>query len=164
MPWDRDVDVIAAKETDQRERFQIQKGFGVQRILSDEQVGSVIAMAFNEFGHIIVSQEGGPLLLVFDKDEDGVPEHVRTYCDKVKSCQGILPLNGEVFVTGDGPQGSALYRLTDSDRNGTLEQVKAIVKFKGNGGEHGPHGLRLGPDGMIYCCRGQPFASRRQNG
>ena len=154
VPWDRDVDVVAEKQADQRERFQIQKGFGVQRVLSDEQVGSVIAMTFNEFGHIIVSQEGGPLLLVFDKDEDGVPEQVRTYCDSVKSCQGILALNGEVFVTGEGPEGSALYRLSDSDRNGTLEQVKAIVKFKGNAGEHGPHGIRLGPDGMIYVSVG----------
>ena len=145
VPWDRDVDVVAEKQTEQRERFQIQKGFGVQRVLSDEQVGSIIAMTFNEFGHIILSQEDGPLLLVFDKDEDGIPEQVRTYCDKVKSCQGILALNGEVFVTGDGPEGAALYRLTDVDRNGTLEQVKAIVKFKGNGGEHGPHGIRLGP-------------------
>lgn len=154
VPWDRDVDVVAEKQSDQRERFQIQKGFGVQRVLNDDQVGSVIAMTFNEFGHMIVSREGGPLLLVFDKDEDGVPEHVRTYCDKVKSCQGILALNGEVFVTGEGPQGSALYRLTDTDRNGTLEQVTAIVKFEGHGGEHGPHGIRLGPDGMIYVAVG----------
>lgn len=153
-PWDRDEDVAIAEESEQRERFQIQKGFGVQRVLSDDEVGSVIAMTFNEFGHIILSKENGPLLLVFDKDEDGVPEHIRTYCDKVKSCQGILALNGEVFVTGDGPDGTALYRLTDGDRNGTLEKVKPILKFKGTPGEHGPHGLRLGPDGMIYVSLG----------
>ncbi len=155
-PWDHDPQVAATPETesDQRERFQIQRGFGVQRVLNDEKVGSVIAMTFNEFGHIIVSQEGGPLLLVFDADKDGVPEKVRTYCDEVTSCQGILPLNGEVFVTGDGPDGSALYRLTDEDRNGSLEKVKTVLKFKGKSGEHGPHGLRLGPDGMIYIAVG----------
>lgn len=163
-PWDREDDMVAETETEQRERFQIQKGFGVQRVLNDEQVGSVIAMAFNEFGHMILSREGGPLLLVFDKDEDGVPEKVRTYCDKVKSCQGILALNGEVFVTGDGPDGSALYRLTDSDRNGTLEQVRTVVKFKGSGGEHGPHGLRLGPDGMIYVAVGSHVQATGKTG
>ena len=153
-PWDHDEQVATAVQTDQRERFQIQRGFGVQRLLDDDKVGSVIAMTFNEFGHLLVSQENGPLLLVFDADGDGVAENVRTYCDKVKSCQGILPLNGEVFVTGEGPEGTALYRLTDSDRNGTLEKAEAIVKFKGQSGEHGPHGLRLGPDGMIYVAVG----------
>ncbi len=82
VPWDRDEDVVAATQSDQRERFQIQKGFGVQRVLNDENIGSIIAMTFNEFGHLLLSQEGGPLLLVFDQDEDGVPETVRTYCEK----------------------------------------------------------------------------------
>ncbi len=164
VPWDQDEDVVAEKQAEQRERFQIQKGFGVQRLLNDEKIGSIIAMTFNEFGHIILSQEGGPLLLVFDKDNDGVPEHVRTYCDQVESCHGILALNGEVFVTGKGPEGIALYRLSDEDRNGTLEAVRAIVKFKGSGGEHGPHGLRLGPDGMIYVAVGSHSQAAGKSG
>ncbi|MEM9826599.1 MAG: c-type cytochrome [Planctomycetota bacterium] len=146
--------IADATPVENRERFQIQRGFGVQRLLADDQIGSVIAMTFNEFGHMILSQEKGPLLLVFDKDEDGVPETVRTYCEDVESCQGILALNGDVFVTGMGEEGHALYRCSDRDRNGTLETVRAILKFKGPFGEHGAHGLRLGPDGMIYVSLG----------
>ncbi|MDB4678997.1 HEAT repeat domain-containing protein [Rhodopirellula sp.] len=154
VPWDRAVDVAVETQSEQQERFQIQKGFGVQRVLDDQAVGSIIAMTFNEFGHIIASQENGPLLLISDKNGDGIPEHVSEYCDQIKNCHGILALNGEVFATGDGPEGTALYRLRDEDRNGTLEQLDAMVKFKKSGGEHGPHGIRLGPDGMIYIAVG----------
>lgn len=163
-PFDRQEQVVATEQVERRERFQIQRGFGVQRLLDDEQVGSVIAMTFNEFGHLIVSQEGGPLLLVYDKDDDGVIEHVRTYCEKVTSCQGLLALNGEIFATGMGPEGHALYRCSDNDRNGSLESVKAIVKFKGAFGEHGAHGIRLGPDGMIYVTLGSHVTAVGQRG
>jgi len=145
---------LVESSDEKTERFQIQKGFSIQRLLNNSQVGSVIAIAFNEFGHIIASKEGGPLLLLVDRDGDGVHEDVRTYCEKVTSCQGILPLNGEVFVTGIGPEGDGLYRLGDQDRNGSLETIKKIVGFIGQSGEHGPHGLVLGPDGMIYISVG----------
>ncbi len=154
VPWDRQQDIAVESQKEQSERFQIQRGFGVQRVLNDEQVGSVIAMAFDEFGHVVLSQEQGPLLIAVDRDDDGVPEDVRIYCDQVESVQGILPLNGDVFVTGKGPEGTALYRLSDKDRDGMLETVKTLMKFRGEGGEHGPHGLRLGPDGMIYVSLG----------
>ncbi len=154
VPWDRQPDVVAATEHQESARFQIQEGFGVQRVLTDDQVGSLIAMDFNEFGHLIAARENGPLLLIFDKDGDSIPEEVRTYCEAVQSVQGILSLNGEVFVTGQGPDGMALYRLTDGDRNGTLEQVRTILKFEGTPGEHGPHGIGLGPDGMLYITVG----------
>ncbi len=153
-PFDQSQDVVAEAEVERKERFQIQKGFGVQRILKDDSIGSVISMAFNEFGHLLLSRENGPLLLVHDKDDDGIPENVRTYCDEVRNCQGILPLNGDVYVTGQGPDGWALYHLQDLDRNGSLEEIETVLKFAGKGGEYGPHALRLGPDGMIYISIG----------
>jgi putative membrane-bound dehydrogenase-like protein len=152
-PWDRREEV-AASSSHEGERFRAPQGFKVERILDDEQAGSLIAMAFNEFGHIIASQEGGPLLLFYDSDKDGKADRSRTYCEAIKNIQGILPLNGDVFVTGEGDEGPGLYRLTDADRNGTLEKITKLLGFKGSAGEHGAHGITLGPDGMIYVVVG----------
>lgn len=152
-PFDRPATVAADSPKDHK-RFQINREFRIQRVLDDDATGSLIAMTFNEFGQIIASKEGGPLLLISDKNDDKVPDESAVYCDKVKSCQGILALNGEVYATGDGPDGAALYRLSASKPGGTLDRIKTLLKFKGELGEHGAHGLTLGPDGMIYIVVG----------
>lgn len=152
-PWDR-RDTVPAKEIAKSERFTIDPNFDVQMVMAGEQTGSLIAMTFNEFGHILAAKEGGGLLLIYDANGDKVPERVRTYCDKVQNIQGILALNGDVFVTGEGPEGYGLYRLSDKDRDGVLENVRTLVRFKCTVGEHGPHGIVLGPDGLIYIVVG----------
>lgn len=161
-PWDRAPDVEVKGQTEHK-RFQISREFEVKRLLDGEETGSLIAMAFNEFGQIVASQEGGPLLLIDLPDEEkaanGAQPKVSVYCDLVESCQGVLPLNGDVYVTGEGPDGLALYRLADLDRDGVLEDAKVIMPFKGGPGEHGPHGLTLGPDGLIYAVIGNHAAA-----
>ena len=152
-PWDRSEE-SGANQLSENQRFRINQEFVVEEILDTKAVGSLINMAFNEFGHIIASREGGPLLLIYDSDKDGVPDKTRDYCDLVQNIQGILPLNGDVFVTGDGKEGSGVYRLIDADRNGSIDQAEKVIGFKGQLGEHGAHGLALGPDGFVYCVLG----------
>ena len=135
-------------------RFEIDPEFTVTKVLSGSETGSLVAMEFNEFGKILLSREGGPLLIADPTKQLTDPDRVRVYCDQVNTCQGILPLNGDVYVTGSGPQGLGLYRLSDSDRDGMLEVKAKLASFAGNLGEHGPHGLQLGPDGMLYVIIG----------
>ncbi|MFT7630843.1 MAG: glucose/arabinose dehydrogenase, partial [Mariniblastus sp.] len=135
-------------------KFEIDPEFTVQQVLGGDETGSLIAMEFNEFGKLLLSREGGPLLIADPTRQVGDPLRVRVYCDQVSTCQGIVALNGDVFVTGNGPQGLGLYRLHDSDRDGMLEVQTKLAGFNGELGEHGPHGLQLGPDGMLYVIIG----------
>jgi putative heme-binding domain-containing protein len=135
-------------------RFEVRPEFRVQWVVKPEGTGSLLAMTFDEFGNILASRENGPLLLIIDRDKDGVADDVTVYCDKISNCQGILAMNGEVYATADGPDGAALYRLQDDDRDGVADKVQAVVRFQGDMQEHGPHGLRLGPDGLIYMVCG----------
>jgi putative heme-binding domain-containing protein len=137
-------------------RFKLPPDFRVERVVSPMQTGSLIAMAFDEWGNILASREGGYVQLIEDRDNDGRWETVKPINDKIRHVQGVLPLNREVYVIGHGPDGAGLYRLTDEDgdREGVAEVVTPLLKFKGGMSEHGPHALTLGPDGWLYVLIG----------
>ncbi len=51
-----------------------------------------------------------------------------------------------LYVCGNGSRGVGLYRLRDTDGDHQYDQITHLKEIRG-GGEHGPHGLRLTPDG-----------------
>jgi putative heme-binding domain-containing protein len=149
LPWGDEV-VIGNEGS----RFLHDPEFVVERLLTDEQAGSLIAMAFMASGDILASKEDGPLLLVADKNKDGTFESVEPFCREVRNVQGILPLGNRVYVVGDGPTGGALYQITDQNSDGRSDSLKSIFRFRGVIGEHGPHTVRIGPDGLLYVLSG----------
>lgn len=149
LPWGNEIVIEGVGA-----RFLVDKEFEVERIMRDDEVGSLIAMTFDSRGNIFASQEGGHLMLLTDADGNGIHDKATTFCDKVKNSQGLLAIGLRLFVVGDGPEGMGLYRLRDVDRNGEADEIVKLLSFKGSKGEHGAHGLRLGPDGLIYVIVG----------
>ncbi len=149
LPWGNEVMVAGA-----RERFKVLPKFRVEQIVDSKETGSLIAMTFDEFGQIIASRENGALVLVRDQDRNGTLDTVTTFSEDVKGAQGLLSVSGKIFAVGTGPEGTALYRLADVDRDGQADEIESLLKFSGEMGEHGPHSLALGPDGLLYMVVG----------
>jgi putative heme-binding domain-containing protein len=149
LPWGNEV-----TSAGDNGRYRITPEFHVEWVIDPKETGSLIAMTFDEFGQIIAAREGGALIVIRDSDRDGLVDTVSTYCEEIKNCQGILAISGKVYAVGDGPEGAALYRLSDEDQNGRADDIEAVIKFGGEMGEHGPHALTLGPDGLIYMLLG----------
>jgi putative heme-binding domain-containing protein len=149
LPWGDEI-VVA----DEGSRFLIDPEFVIERMVTNEQVGSLIAMTFNAAGDILASREGGPLLLIRRKEKQGAFDTFEPFCQEVRNVQGILSVGNRVFAVGDGPAGGALYQMVDKDADGKSDELTALVRFRGVIGEHGPHTVRLGPDGLLYLLSG----------
>ena len=51
-----------------------------------------------------------------------------------------------LYLSVNGGPGSGLYRAKDTDDDDQFDECVKLKEFRG-GGEHGPHALRLSPDG-----------------
>lgn len=150
-PWRGQVHLPGEIDPD---RFTTPENVMVELVAMPQDTGTLVAMTFTEDGHILASQERGPLLLLRDKDEDGNYESVSTFCNQVDFCQGILVLEDRVLAVGNGPEGTGLYKLTDVDGDDKIDEVKLLIESTVGMQDHGPHVPVLGPDGFIYLLMG----------
>jgi putative heme-binding domain-containing protein len=133
-------------------------GFKVELLYSVPKAtqGSWVSMTPDPKGRLIVSDQSGSLYRV----TPGLSED-ETQIEKIDlpigSAQGLLYAHDALYVVVNGSLpdggGSGLYRVRDTDGDDKFDEVALLKKFEG-GGEHGPHALRLGPDGSIYVIAG----------
>jgi putative heme-binding domain-containing protein len=145
------------------ERFTVPKGFVVEEVvpplpeskyLNPRLPFSLINMCFDDKGRLLVSQERGPVLLCTDPNKRGVFQTIKPYCSQVKSCQGMCWVRDALLLVGDGPQGTGLYRVRDTQGKDVIDQVELLHRFRGSMGEHGPHAILHGPDDWLYVVTG----------
>jgi putative heme-binding domain-containing protein len=90
------------------------------------------------------------------------PEDVDSLDLNIGYAQGLLWAFNSLYVVvvkrleDKGPENlsSGVFRMSDSDGDGTLEKVEKILEVDGYS-EHGPHTMRIGPDGKsLYLIAG----------
>ena len=85
--------------------FAAQKGFHVEMAAKNpdpKDVFSLVNMTFDAKGRLLVSQEGGPILLCTDPDKDGVLQEVKDYCTQVKNCHGMCWVKDALYSSATG--------------------------------------------------------------
>jgi putative heme-binding domain-containing protein len=143
-------------------RFKVPEGFKVEEIVRNpytlpgapKKPFSLINMCFDAKGRLLVSEEGGPTLLCSSPDTDGVLQDVKPYCPQVTSSHGMCWVDDALYLVGNGPKGTGLYRCRDTKGADVIDEVTLIHAFNGGIGEHGPHAVIHGPDNFLYVVIG----------
>ncbi len=154
QPWGN---VFEPAKATKAETLEVPKGFEVDLVLSSQRgQGSWIAMTFDDQGRTIISpqSDNDPLLRISNIDSDE-PMIESLNSTKVRHAMGLLYAHDSLYINGHGPNGTGLYRWIDSNKDDqwTDDETHFLKTIRGEG-EHGYHGLRLGPDGMIYMMNG----------
>lgn len=168
------VPEVAASTTDatqQTDAFLLLPGFQVERLFTvpKEKLGSWVAITFDNKGRLIASDQGGLGLCRITPAPVGSKDHtkVEKLDVQITSAQGLLYAFDSLYLSVNGGPGSGLYRAKDTDGDDQFDKVEKLKEI-GGAGEHGPHALRLSPDGKsIYLIGGNhtktPF-DRKLNG
>jgi putative heme-binding domain-containing protein len=126
-------------------------GFKVELLHSaTPEEGSWISMAADNKGRLIISPQSKGQLLRITLSHGAVAK-IERIDQPVYNAMGLLYDGHTLFVNGEGPQGIGLYSLR-AKGNG-FEAPVLLQSVKGSG-EHGSHGLVMGPDHKLYVVAG----------
>ena len=130
--------------------FVVLPGFQVEKLFTvpQKQLGSWVNLTADDKGRLIASDQGNLGLVRITPGKVGTDEEtkVEKIPAKVSGAQGLLWHKGALYVVCNGGPGSGLYRVTSSKNDDVLDKVEKLKAING-GGEHGPHAVRLAPDG-----------------
>ena len=117
--------------------------------------GSWSAMTVDDRGRVVISPQYGPLLRITPSEVEGGTARVERLHEDVGRAQGLLVVGDDIYVNvaDDPARTGGLWRFRDGDGDDAYETVERLGAY-GSGSEHGPHGMVLGPDGMIWMVNG----------
>lgn len=141
-----------------RDVFNVPAGFRVERLFTvpKDTLGSWVNITFDDKGRLLASDQEGKGLCRITPPPLGSnqPTKVEQLDVKISAAQGMLYAFGSLYLSVNGGPGSGLYRVRDTNGDDQFDEVVKLFAIRG-GGEHGPHGLALSPDGKsIYLACG----------
>ena len=116
--------------------------------------GSWVCMAVDDKGRLYISPQGKEDMLRASLTAEGQVQKIEPIELPVTGAMGMLWAFDSLYVSGEGPDGQAIYRLRDTDRDDVLDEAKLFKKVPGGAGEHGAHAIVLGPDNKLYIAHG----------
>lgn len=156
------------------DKLKLPDGFEAELLYSpgENDQGSWVAMTFDDKGRMITSDQYGFLYrlelppigsdsTVKAKVEKLVVGNVADSVVGMGYAQGLLYAFNSLYVmVNHNPnerfsQPTGLYRIQDLDGDDQFESITQIRELKGQQGEHGPHSMKVTPDGKgIYLIAG----------
>lgn len=157
--------------TAERGQFIAPEGFVVEQVASNDLVGSVVNMTFDQLGRPVMAFEKGGLRILIDENGDGVYDSQKFLCEELRdeaakaaggpgdkflrTVHGFCYIgSNDILAHANGPKGSGLYRVRDLDGDDLADAVDLVTPSRGGIGEHGPHTVRFGADGDLYVMFG----------
>lgn len=158
-PWGRVFDNSASEGRVPRGTFEVPAGFQVEKLFTvpKDQLGSWVCIAFDNKGRLLASDQGQlgicritppPVSTSGEAAGETIVERLDfSRCEfQPSGAQGILWAFDSLYFCCNGGPGSGLYRARDTNGDDQFDECVKLKEFRG-GGEHGPHSLRLSPDG-----------------
>ncbi len=145
-------------------KFNLPENFVLEKIYhpSTHKQGSWVALAEGANKTIYGCDQRGKIYYFKMPEKGDVvrPTKVDSLDLDIGEAHGMLWAFNSLYVAvnknweEDGKRGSGVYRITDSNGDGRLNDVSMLLKLEGSG-EHGPHSFTLSPDGeSIYFIAG----------
>lgn len=143
----------------ERRTFEVAEGLEVNLFAADPLLAKPIQMNFDPQGRLwIASSEiyphiapGQPatdkILVLEDRDEDGVAETTRVFADGLLIPTGVAPGDGGAYVANS----TELIHLRDRDGDGRADERQVLLSgFGTEDTHHIIHTFRWGMDGWLY--------------
>ena len=144
------------------EALETLPGFKVELVLAAEadRHGSWVSLAKDNKGRLLLGSQTGNKItrLTIENGKVTNEEDLRL---SFSEPMGMLWAFDSLYINGngkatDGKSGHGIYRLQDTKGDGHFDKVEQVLEWGNHtgGGEHGSHGMVVGPDGKIYVVSG----------